>query len=77
MYLQVRNVDYKDPVEEEWERFQKEIQEENISSELILDEDQEAALRDKEIEWVDEQMQMWSWYVSEFFIKIFIYSVIT
>lgn len=61
MDAKVRNVDYKDPVEEEWERFQKEIQEENISSELILDEDQEAALRDKEIEWVDEQMQMWSW----------------
>lgn len=61
MYFQVRNVDYKDPFEEEWERFQKEIQEVNISSELILDEDQEAAQRDKEIEWVDEQMQMWSW----------------
>ncbi|XP_065207449.1 zinc finger protein 830 [Planococcus citri] len=55
-----RNIDYKDPIEEEWERFKKEIQEENAVSEQIAEEDQDQALVDREIEIIDENMYNWS-----------------
>lgn len=55
-----RNVEYKDPREEEWERFQKEIKEETSLSALILEEDQEEASSGRRIEQIDEQIHNWS-----------------
>lgn len=58
--LQARNIDYKDPIEEEWERFKKEIQEENVVSEQIAEEDHDQSIVDRELEIIDENMYNWS-----------------
>lgn len=42
------------------ERFQREIQEENLLLEQMLDQDQETAATDKQIEYIDEHIQHWS-----------------
>lgn len=42
------------------ERFQKEIQEENVLLEQMLDQDQETAATNKQIEYIDEHIQLWS-----------------
>lgn len=42
------------------ERFQKEIQEENVLLEQMLDQDQETAAANKQIEYIDEHIQLWS-----------------
>lgn len=42
------------------ERFQREIQEENTQSEQMLDQDQETAAAEKQIEYIDEHIQLWS-----------------
>lgn len=55
-----RNVEYKDPIEEEWEKFQKEIKEENTLSAQIIAEDQEEATAERQIHEIDEQMRNWS-----------------
>lgn len=52
-----RNVEYKDAVEEEWERFQKEIREAAYESLAIIAEDQEEATTERQIEEIDEQMK--------------------
>ena len=39
MDAKVRNVEYKDPIEEEWEKFQKEIKEETAQSAQIIADD--------------------------------------
>lgn len=51
-----RNVEYKDPVEEEWERFQKEIKEETDLSARMINDDTEDATVQRQIEQIDEQM---------------------
>lgn len=51
-----RNVEYKDPVEEEWERFQKEIKEETDLSAKLIHEDTEDATVQRQIEQIDEQI---------------------
>ncbi|XP_069686735.1 zinc finger protein 830 [Periplaneta americana] len=55
-----RNVEYKDPIEEEWEKFQKEMKEENTVSAQIIAEDQEEATAERQIDEIDEQMRNWS-----------------
>ncbi|CAN7983786.1 unnamed protein product [Ixodes hexagonus] len=54
-----RNVEYKDPVEEEWEKFQKEIAEETNVSEAIMAEDVEESKVERDIEEIDEQIHNW------------------
>ncbi|PSN54259.1 hypothetical protein C0J52_08620 [Blattella germanica] len=55
-----RNVEYKDPIEEEWEKFQKEMKEENSLSAQIIAEDQEEATAERQIDEIDEQMRNWT-----------------
>ncbi|GLH10996.1 Coiled-coil domain-containing protein 16 [Gryllus bimaculatus] len=55
-----RNVEYKDPIEEEWEKFQKEIKEETSVSAQIISEDQEEATAERQIDEIDEQMRNWT-----------------
>ncbi|KAG0429694.1 hypothetical protein HPB47_023373 [Ixodes persulcatus] len=54
-----RNVEYKDPIEEEWEKFQKEIAEETNVSEAIMAEDVEESKVERDIEEIDEQIHNW------------------
>ncbi|GFY40632.1 zinc finger protein 830 [Trichonephila inaurata madagascariensis] len=54
-----RNIEYKDPVEEEWERFQKTIAEETNVSKTIIEEDLEVSTLERDIEQIDEQIQQW------------------
>ncbi|XP_013190284.1 zinc finger protein 830 [Amyelois transitella] len=56
----VRNIEYKDPVEEEWEKFQKEIKEEATASAEIIAGEQEEATAERQIDEIDEQMRNWS-----------------
>lgn len=56
----VRNIEYKDPVEEEWEKFQKEIKEEASASAQIIAGEQEEATAERQIEEIDEQIRIWS-----------------
>ncbi|XP_068631079.1 zinc finger protein 830 [Battus philenor] len=56
----VRNIEYKDPVEEEWERFQKEIKEETSTSAEIIAGEQEEATAERQIDEIDEQIRNWS-----------------
>lgn len=55
-----RNLDYKDPVEEEWDKFQQEIKEASSFSNAIIAEDQEEATSERQIDEIDEQMRNWS-----------------
>ena len=54
--LKARNVEYKDPVEEEWERFQQEIKEETDLSARMINDDTEDATVQRQIEQIDEQI---------------------
>ncbi|KAL4716637.1 hypothetical protein ACJJTC_008272 [Scirpophaga incertulas] len=56
----VRNIEYKDPVEEEWEKFQKEIKEEATTSAEIIAGEQEEATAERQIEEIDEQIRKWT-----------------
>lgn len=55
-----RNLDYKDPVEEEWDKFQKEIKAAADFSNAIIAEDQEEATAERQIDEIDEQIRNWS-----------------
>ncbi|XP_046962912.1 zinc finger protein 830 [Vanessa cardui] len=55
-----RNIEYKDPVEEEWEKFQKEIKEETSTSAEIIAGEQEEATAERQIDEIDEQIRNWS-----------------
>lgn len=57
-----RNLEYKDPVEEEWERFQKEIKAASSLSNAIIADDQEEATTERQIDEIDEQIRNWSRY---------------
>ncbi|KAL9900217.1 zinc finger protein 830 [Glossina fuscipes fuscipes] len=52
--------DLKDPHDEEWERFQREIKEETITSNVIIAGEQNEATVDRQIEEIDEQIQHWA-----------------
>lgn len=56
----VRNLEYKDPVEEEWDKFQKEIREEKTVSNAIMAEDQEESTTERQIDEIDEQIRNWT-----------------
>lgn len=55
-----RNVEYKDPMEDEWEKFQKTIAEESNVSEAIMEVDEEESLVERDIDQIDQQIYMWS-----------------
>lgn len=55
-----RHLEYKDPVEEEWDRFQKEIKAAADFSNAIIAEDQEEATAERQIDEIDEQIRNWS-----------------
>ncbi|CAH2267695.1 jg4724 [Pararge aegeria aegeria] len=59
-HMLARNIEYKDPVEEEWEKFQKEIKEETTTSAEIIAGEQEEATAERQIDEIDEQMRNWS-----------------
>lgn len=60
MDAKVRNVEYKDPIEEEWEKFQKEIKEETVQSAQIIADDQEEATTERQLDEIEEQIRHWS-----------------
>ncbi|XP_043271710.1 zinc finger protein 830 [Venturia canescens] len=60
MDAKVRNVDYKDPIEEEWDKFQKEIKEEAAQSAQIIADDQEEATTVRQLDEIEEQMRNWN-----------------
>lgn len=66
--FQVRNVEYKDPIEEEWEKFQKEIKEETVQSAQIIADDQEEATTERQMDEIEEQIRHWSRYFSNIYI---------
>ncbi|XP_031618063.1 zinc finger protein 830 [Contarinia nasturtii] len=55
-----RNSEYKDPVEEEWEKFQQEIKAASDFSNAIIAEDQEEAITERQIDEIDEQIRNWN-----------------
>jgi len=55
-----RNIEYKDPAEEEWDRFRKEISHELDTAHEIVAEEQEEATVGRQLEEIDEQMRAWS-----------------
>ncbi len=57
---QARNLEYRDPAEEEWDRFQKEIAQELETAQEVATEDREEATAGRQIEEVEEQMRAWS-----------------
>lgn len=59
-----RHLEYKDPVEEEWEKFQQEIKAASDFSNAIIAEDQEEAITERQIDEIDEQMRNWNRYFS-------------
>ncbi|XP_076239436.1 zinc finger protein 830 [Calliopsis andreniformis] len=60
MDAKVRNVEYKNPIEEEWEKFQKEIKEETAQSAQIIADDQEEATTERQLDEIEEQIRHWS-----------------
>lgn len=60
--FKARNVEYKDPIQEEWEKFQKEIKEETTVSTQIIEDDQEEATAERQIQEIDEQLRNWTRY---------------
>lgn len=57
--MQVRQIEFKDPVEEEWNKFQKEINNEVTASVAIQEEDQEESTAERQLEEIEEQMLKW------------------
>jgi zinc finger protein 830 len=55
--FQARNQEYKDPIEEEWEKFQREIRDADNKSAAIIAEDQEEATNERQIDEIEEQMK--------------------
>lgn len=55
-----RNIEYKNPNDEEWERFQKEIKEATTESLAIINEEQEESTAERQISEIDEQIRNWS-----------------
>lgn len=54
-----RNIEYKDPKEEEWERYQKAIAEETNVSKTIIEEDLEESTLERGITEIDLQINLW------------------
>ncbi|KAK7104777.1 zinc finger protein 830-like [Littorina saxatilis] len=59
MDAKVRKVEYKDKMEEEWKLFQRSMKEEAHVSEVILEEDEEEANAERNLDEIDDQIQRW------------------
>lgn len=55
-----RNLEYKNPVEEEWDKFQKEIKEAEVQATTLINEEHEEATVERQIDEIDEQIRNWS-----------------
>lgn len=55
-----RHLDYKDPVELEWEKFQQEIKEASDQSNALIAEEQVEATTERQFDEIDEQMRNWT-----------------
>ncbi|XP_044761411.1 zinc finger protein 830 [Coccinella septempunctata] len=55
-----RNIEYKDPIQEEWEKFQKEIRDVEGESAAIIAEDQDEATNERQMDEIDEQIKNFS-----------------
>ncbi|XP_022329781.2 zinc finger protein 830-like [Crassostrea virginica] len=55
----VRQVEYKDKLDEEWEMFQRAIKEENHVSEAIMEEEDEIVNVERNIDEIDDQISRW------------------
>lgn len=55
-----RHHEYKDPSEEEWNRFQREIKEATVQSINIINEEHEEATVERQIDEIDAQIRNWS-----------------
>uniref|UniRef100_A0A2M4CRF2 Zinc finger protein 830 n=1 Tax=Anopheles darlingi TaxID=43151 RepID=A0A2M4CRF2_ANODA len=60
MDAKARNQEYKDPNDEEWDKFQKEIKEATSVSMAIISEEQEESTAERQIAEIDEQIRNWS-----------------
>uniref|UniRef100_A0A2M4BSL0 Zinc finger protein 830 n=1 Tax=Anopheles marajoara TaxID=58244 RepID=A0A2M4BSL0_9DIPT len=60
MDAKARNQEYKDPNDEEWDKFQKEIKEATNVSMAIISEEQEESTAERQIAEIDEQIRNWS-----------------
>jgi zinc finger protein 830 len=56
----VRQVPYRDKMEDEWELFQKSMKEESMVSEALVEEDDEQREEERNIEEIDDQLNRWS-----------------
>ncbi|GAB6031893.1 hypothetical protein CHUAL_010289 [Chamberlinius hualienensis] len=56
----VRKVEYKDPTDVEWEKFQREIADVSNKSQAIITEEEEESHVERQIEEVDEQISYWT-----------------
>ncbi|XP_074652562.1 zinc finger protein 830-like isoform X3 [Tubulanus polymorphus] len=56
----VRQVEYKDKMDDEWELFQKAMKEEKLVSEAIIEDEEEHITEERNIEEIDDQMRRWS-----------------
>ena len=56
----VRQIEYKDKMDEEWELFQRSMKEETTVSEQIREEDEAQATVERNIDEIDEQIHRWS-----------------
>ncbi|XP_063704490.1 zinc finger protein 830 [Culicoides brevitarsis] len=54
------NREFKDPNDEEWDRFQKEIKDAQTLSTQIINEEQEELTTERQMDEIDEQMRIWS-----------------
>ncbi|KAI8115964.1 hypothetical protein FF38_12918 [Lucilia cuprina] len=56
----IRNVEYKNGQDDEWEKFQREIKEESMTSNKLISGEQINAAVEREITEISEQMYQWS-----------------
>ena len=55
-----RNIVYKDPTDEEWEKFQKEIGVAQETAQEKISEEQHTSTIDRQLDEIDDQMRAWS-----------------
>lgn len=60
LHFKAHHREFKDPNDEEWERFQKEIKDAQTLSTQIINEEQEELTTERQMDEIDEQMRIWS-----------------
>lgn len=55
-----RHIEYKDPVEDEWDKFKKEIKQAEVESLEIITEQQEESTVERQIDEIDAQIKNWN-----------------